>query len=284
MLFLPIAGTGLRLFFRRRLHRILARVGLIPFGVMLLILIGPHVIDLPTEEFGPGAAAVFHVSGAGLYLYLSKWVWVFLFLLTALAGGLIANDLRANALEIYFSRPLSLFDYFLGKLLVILTVLLGLTLLPCLLLFLVDLTLTETQGFWFDQLHLLPRMAAACLLMTVPYGLIMLAISSIARTARNAMLLFAGLIMMTSIISNILTQSLEQPLFGLISINANMHRLMEIVLAPNPDHVNALSLGNRNFPLQDVPALYSAGVLAAIITFSVLLFFRRVRGVEVVSA
>ena len=284
LLLLPVAGTGVRLFFRKRLPKVLAGLGLLPFLVMLVILIGPHVIDLPVDEFGPEAAAVFHVSGAGLYVYLTKWIWVFLFLFTALSGGgLIANDLRANALEIYFSHPLTLLDYFLGKLLVILSVLLGLTLLPSLLLWLVDVTLTGTPGFWLEQLHFLPRMTAACLLMTVPYGLIMLAISSIARTARNSILLFAGLIMMTSIISGILRHALDEPLYGLISINSNVQRLMQVVLAPDLDQVKALSMGNGSIPLEGVPALYSTAVLAVILALSTLLFFRRVRGVEVVS-
>ncbi len=57
-------------------------------------------------------------------------------ILAALAGpGLVAPDLTNNALPLYFSRPLSRFDYALGRLLVLLGLLSPVTWIPGLLLF-----------------------------------------------------------------------------------------------------------------------------------------------------
>ena len=57
-------------------------------------------------------------------------------ILAALAGpGLVAPDLTNNALPLYFSRPLSRFDYVLGRLLVLVGLLSPVTWIPGLLLF-----------------------------------------------------------------------------------------------------------------------------------------------------
>lgn len=285
LLFLPIAGTGVKLFFRKKLPKILGAMALVPFLGMVLILAAPHLIEFPGGRLPDELLAVFNVTGAGIYIYLANWEWIFLILFTAMSGsGLIANDLRANALEIYFSRPLTLLDYFLGKLMVILSILLGLTLLPCLLLWTIDVILCETDGYWLEQLHMLPRIICACLLMTVPYALLMLAFSAIARTARNAMLLFVGVVVMTGTISNILRHALDEQLYGLISINQVMQRLMAVALDPDIDMVATLTPGNRGgVPMLDVPVIYPLMVLLGVLACCCLIFFRRVRGVEVVS-
>src|SRR5438876_7088757 len=51
------------------------------------------------------------------YWYFFKTEMFFIMLLVVMAGpGLISRDLRFNALPLYLSRPLTRFDYFLGKL------------------------------------------------------------------------------------------------------------------------------------------------------------------------
>src|SRR5215212_8607680 len=61
----------------------------------------------------------------------------FVFVITVYVGaGLIANDRRANALQIYLSKPLMRSEYILGKLAVLFSFLLLITLVPALLLLL----------------------------------------------------------------------------------------------------------------------------------------------------
>lgn len=283
--FLPIAAVGLRLAFRRKLPKILLLLSLIPFAVMMVFLCGPHLAPdiVPWDELGPQANAVIHFSATGLYMFTAQFEWFFLFVLTMLCGsGLIANDLRANALEIYFSRPLTLTDYFLGKLLVILSVLIGLTLIPCLLLWLTDVTITAMDGYWIGQLHLLPRMIGACLVVALPYAVLMLAISSIARTARNSMLLFAGVVLLSKLLSRILEETLREPLYGLISLDRSVARMVDLVAAPDRDLVEMTSPFGP-VPLLELPAFYPALVVGGVMLVSLLVFFRRVRGIEVVA-
>src|SRR4051795_6759546 len=59
----------------------------------------------------------------------------FVFIVTIYVGaGLIANDRRANALQIYLSKPLMRTEYIVGKLAVLFSFLLLITLVPALLL------------------------------------------------------------------------------------------------------------------------------------------------------
>src|SRR5205823_2221897 len=51
------------------------------------------------------------------YAFFFNAQLMFIMLLVVLAGpGLISSDLRFNALPLYFARPLTRLDYFLGKL------------------------------------------------------------------------------------------------------------------------------------------------------------------------
>ena len=60
---------------------------------------------------------------------------VFVFFITLYVGsGLIANDRRANALQIYLSKPLTRVDYVVGKLATLLIFLTAVTWLPGILL------------------------------------------------------------------------------------------------------------------------------------------------------
>lgn len=70
------------------------------------------------------------------FLTFMKVQSIFALILAAVAGpGLIAPDLANNALPLYFSRPLTRWDYMLSRLMVLLGILSLVTILPGLLLF-----------------------------------------------------------------------------------------------------------------------------------------------------
>src|SRR5437868_7784315 len=82
---------------------------------------------------------------------------VFLFFVTVYAGaGLIANDRRANALQLYLSKPLSRGEYIFGKLAVLLAFLLLVTWLPAVVLLVIQVTFSGSFTFVTNNLHLLP--------------------------------------------------------------------------------------------------------------------------------
>ncbi|MSO30571.1 MAG: hypothetical protein EXQ48_06435 [Acidobacteria bacterium] len=64
-------------------------------------------------------------------------IWAF-FITVYVGSGLIANDRRANALQIYLSKPLSRLEYIFGKLAILIVFLLLVTGVPGLVLLLLQ--------------------------------------------------------------------------------------------------------------------------------------------------
>ena len=72
----------------------------------------------------------------------------FVFLITIYVGaGLVANDRRANALQIYLSKPLTRAEYIAGKMAILVTFLTAVTLVPALLLLIGQIILSGSFAF-----------------------------------------------------------------------------------------------------------------------------------------
>src|SRR5256885_3037040 len=82
---------------------------------------------------------------------------IFVFFVTVYAGaGLIANDRRANALQIYLSKPLTRAEYIFGKLAVLMTFLLLVTWIPAMVLLVVQIAFSGNFTFLLNNLYLFP--------------------------------------------------------------------------------------------------------------------------------
>ncbi len=105
-------------------------------------------------------------------------------LIVIVGRTLISQDLRFNALPLYFSRPLRRIDYFAGKLGVIVAFVGMVVIVPSLiayalgLLFSLDITIVR------DTLPLLLSTIAYGLVISVSAGLFILALSSLSRNSR----------------------------------------------------------------------------------------------------
>src|SRR3954471_22887774 len=142
-----IAKAGIRTLFSKR-----AFIGL------LLLSWGPFLVravqiyaatNLPQAQFLSPDAKMFRQ-------FLDQQE-VFLFFITVYAGtGLIANDRRANALQIYLSKPLTRAEYVFGKLAVLMTFLLIVSWLPAVALLLVQVVFSGNFKFVIDNAFLFP--------------------------------------------------------------------------------------------------------------------------------
>jgi ABC-2 type transport system permease protein len=105
---------------------------------------------------------------------------VFVFFVTIYVGaGLIANDRRANALQIYLSKPMTRVEYITGKLVTLLVFLLGVTWVPAMLLLLVQMMFAGTTTFIVANLFLIPAITVVCAIQVLVSALTMLALSSL---------------------------------------------------------------------------------------------------------
>ena len=81
----------------------------------------------------------------------------FVFFVTVYVGaGLIANDRRANALQIYLSKPLTRAEYVFGKLAILMTFLALVTWLPAIVLLIVQIAFAGNFTFFRTNVFLFP--------------------------------------------------------------------------------------------------------------------------------
>lgn len=195
----------------------------------------------------------------------------FVFIISIYAGsGLIANDLKANALQIYLSKPITRDDYFLGKLGVVVFFLSLPTLVPGLLLFLMAVLFKSDMTFFENNYWVLGSITAYSLLIIFTYALLILALSSLSKSSRFAGIGFAAVFFFSQILSHILFGILRTNNVAWVSVGNDLIRVGDFLFG-TPS-------------LRFIPPLWSAvTVLLVVLAGSVWLIHRNVRAVEVVK-
>jgi len=195
---------------------------------------------------------------------------IFVFFITMYVGaGLIANDRRANALQIYLSKPLTRVDYVVGKLATLLIFLIAVTWVPGILLLLMQMMFAGNLTFLQANLFLFPAITAYAAVAVTMAAFSMLALSSLSKSRRFVAVMYAGLIFFTA--------AMYQALRGITSSRA------WAVISPG-DVLNVFAdviFRNQNTP--PIPFPVALLVVALLLGGSVLVLERRVRGVEVVT-
>src|SRR5205085_11142402 len=104
----------------------------------------------------PQAASILQVTPATFRDFLAQQETFVFFITVYVGSGLIANDRRANALQIYLSKPLSRVEYIFGKLAILMIFLLLVTGVPGIMLLIVQVIFTGDTTFVRENLNLLP--------------------------------------------------------------------------------------------------------------------------------
>jgi hypothetical protein len=130
----------------------------------------------------------------------------FIMLLVAIAGpGLISQDLRFNALPLYFARPLTRIDYYLGKLGVIGALVAGVAVVPALFAYFVGVAFSLNLSVVGDTYPVLLASVAYGLVMTLSVGSLILALSSLSRRSLYIGITWAGIWLVSSSTATLLT-------------------------------------------------------------------------------
>lgn len=195
---------------------------------------------------------------------------LFAFFITVYVGaGLIASDRRANALQIYLSKPISRIEYIGGKMSTLLFFLLGVTLLPALLLLLIQMTFAAN----IDILRAHPWLPASIVLATLVQTLVMactmLALSALSNSPRYVAILYTGAIFFTSAIFGALAGITGSTRVAWVGITQNVGQLTDAIFKQ---------------PLSyESPWQISLLVILGLIAVSVSILEKKVKGVEVVQ-
>src|SRR5687767_11565006 len=195
----------------------------------------------------------------------------FVFVVTIYVGaGLIANDRRANALQIYLSKPLLRSEYIAGKAAVLFAFLMLVTWLPAMLLLLVQVMFAGSFAFVSKNLFLFPAITVASLVQALLATFTMLALSSLSKSSRYVGILYAGIIFFTAAIYGAMyaiTGGSTQ--LSYLSLSANLNQVTDVIF--------------RLPPRYSTPWQVSLTVVVGLIVLSISVLERRVRGVEVVT-
>jgi len=193
-----------------------------------------------------------------------------MFFVTVFVGsGLIANDRRANALQIYLSKPLLRMEYIGGKLAVLVAFLLFISLVPALLLLLMQVGFAGNVDFLKANLHVVPAVILASLMRVGVFSCTMLALSSLSKSTRYVAILYTGTIFFTEIMYGVLRAVTGSTRVAWVSISGNMENITDALF--------------KQAHRYDTPVTVSVLVLLGLVAVSISVLERRVRGVEVVA-
>jgi ABC-2 type transport system permease protein len=124
---------------------------LVPLGCALIIYL-PHNVSflkMFVDELGAGTRISFAFDAERFLRFFMLPQSLFCFFMTFLIGpALISSDLRDNALPLYLARPLSRWEYLLGKACVLVGLLSAITWIPGLLLFALQGYLNGNGWLW----------------------------------------------------------------------------------------------------------------------------------------
>jgi ABC-2 type transport system permease protein len=255
-----IAKAGIRTMLGRRPFLGLLLVAWVPFFVRAVL------IYLSTSL--PQAA--FLAADARTFRQFLEMQQVFMFFITVYAGaGLIANDRRANALQIYLSKPLTRVEYVAGKLAVLLTFLLLVTWVPAIVLVLVQIMFSGSFRFAVENAFLLPAITVFAFIQAIAVSLAMLALSSLSNSSRYVGILYAALIFFS------------QAIYGVVLLITRDSRLAWLSMPSNLAQIGDAIFGLPLRYRMPLPVAFLA--VAVLIGVSIYILERRVRGVEVVA-
>lgn len=195
---------------------------------------------------------------------------VFVFFVTIWVGaGLIANDRRANALQLYLSKPLTAAEYIAGKMAILFVFLVLVTWAPAMGLLVVQTVFAGSFTFVRNNAYLLPAITLFSAIQVLLAATTMLALSSLSKSSRFVGIMYAGLMFFTGALFQALRGITGSTRFAWMSPGDTLEQLGDVIF--------------RLPPRYDLPPAAAGMVIVALIAGSAVVLARRVKGVEVVT-
>ncbi len=256
-----IAKAGIMTMIRKR-----AFIGLLLFAWLQFVILA---VRLYIAANYPQAEAILPTDPKMFREFLERQDF-FVFVMTIYVGaGLIANDRRANALQIYQSKPLLRSEYIAGKAAVLFTFLMLVTWVPGILLLFLQVMFKGSFEFLRANLFLFPAITVASVLQALVATFTMLALSSLSKSSRYVGILYAGIIFFTAAIFGVMLAITGSTSLSWLSVGSSITQVVDVIF--------------RQAPRYTTPWPVSLIVVLGLIALSVSVLERRVRGVEIVT-
>ncbi len=286
--FAPITANGVRLALRSKLFTFAvvlpSQIAMIVGAVIAYVVFqqAPQVMSGPAGAMIPMRFDMEELQrrvGPPLYwgiLMVQSRLWLPA-VGALLAGRLVAGDAQANALEVYFSRPITRFDYAAGKFLTAFGFFLYVTLLPPIGAWGAACLLAPDTAYMKSTLGMAWGIAVNALLVSGVAAFLLLGVSSVSKKPRFAAALWIGVLVFSAVASQILIHSVRRPGGYLVSILFHCQRLGYTLVSPDLEG----QLTQRGIALP--PSEHSVVILAGIVVVSAVVFVKRLHAVEIVK-
>ncbi len=234
-----IVATGLKLAFAGLMTKLVLFMiyGIVTVSIGILYIVASSNVELPLA------------LGNNLYReYLNAVPYgMLLMLLTAMVGSrLISRDLKYNSTAMYFSKAITRTDYLAGKFGVIAVFLLSATWVPAVALWIGQFAMGREPVVWADRIRDLLGITAHAVIIVVPSSALILAFSSLSRTAYIPGVLYTFVYFGSQIAGWIFEERVGKPWCKLVTWqNLTAH------------------LGNLCYPLRPVKLPYGQGTFTS---------------------
>lgn len=182
-------------------------------------------------------------------------------------SGLIANDLKNKALQLYFSKSLTRRDYLVGKFAIIMALMGFVTLAPGILLFIENAVLSKDLTFLKEEYWVFGSIVLYFLVLALTTGFLILGLSSATKNNRYAAISFAAILIGTPVFSQVLSEGF---------------RLKWAVFASYWSNMEILGKGVFGLPSEH-GWYWSALIFLSIIGVCTWIMHRKVKGIEIVK-
>jgi ABC-2 type transport system permease protein len=211
-----IAGAGIRSALGRRPCLALLLLAWMPFAVRAVQIYASSALT----------QATFLAPTPDTFRQFLDQQLFFVFFLTVYVGaGLIANDRRANALQIYLSKPLTRAEYIVGKMAVLMAFLLFVTWAPAVLLLALQMVLAGNMTFLLRNGYLFPSITLYAALTSLVASSAILALSSLSKSARFTGILYAALIFFSQALYGVLREVTGGSMVSWVSIPGDLSQV-----------------------------------------------------------
>jgi ABC-type transport system involved in multi-copper enzyme maturation permease subunit len=287
----PIARVSLGMLFHRRLFWAMYALALMVF---LLFFFGQYLMAWAASQIDEQSVRVgglgrmdpkwlirffrdfLKLNGSGTTFRNFFWYEGYtVMVVLALAGSiLVGNDLRFGSLTFYLAKPISRWDYVVGKGLAIAVFVNLMTTLPAICLF-VQFGLLESWDYFLEQGHLLVGILCYGLVLTVSMTLVLLATATWLRRTVPLIMTWTTLFFFCRQLANALVDGLQfDARWRLLDLWNNTYLVGNTCLGIHPAEIR---------PLPQPAWQEAAAVLTIVCAFSVGYLIQRIRAVEIVK-
>jgi ABC-2 type transport system permease protein len=266
----PITRYGIKLTFRKKFFKLFFPAS---FLLAVFFLAGIYIserLDDFKSMFGESVPSL-QIDPAYFKTYLAGGFLLFIMLIMVIfcGSGLISDDLKHNALQLYFSRPLKKRDYFLGKTAVIVFFLFLLTLVPGFVFIIMKMIFAGSFKFFLSYPWLPLSVIAYSVLVTAFFSFYTLFLSSLSKSRLFVAILIFGIYFGSEILRAIFYENFHNHHFSLLSISANIQQVGAVIF-------------NQKTPYP-IHWILSLLVLTAFCVLAGFVLKKKVKGVEIVK-